>query len=93
MAETNQTLHLIDRHNLNATGIKEVDSFDNDNVVLATLEGCLTVIGSDLKITSLNLEQQQIEISGNIDSLIYSKDKAERNMRAKGKSFVGRLLK
>ncbi len=93
MDENNQMLSLVDRQKLNATGIKAVDSFDNDNVVLSTLQGCLTVSGNDLKITNLNLDQQQIEISGIIESMSYSQDKAERTMRAKGKSFVGRLLK
>ena len=54
------------------TGVKEVLSFDGEEVVLDTEQGVLVVKGEDLHVTRLTLEKGEVDLSGNIDSVAYS---------------------
>lgn len=61
-----------DRHTLTVSGVSDVDSFDEQSVILFTQEGEMTVKGSQLHINRLSLEIGEILIEGEIDALIYS---------------------
>lgn len=61
-----------DRKQMKLTGISEVDSFDEQTVVLNTDLGRLTVKGDGLKITGLDVDSGDCGISGNIFGLAYS---------------------
>ena len=69
-------LTLSDRKSLTATGVTEVDSFDEDSVVLSTSLGTLTIQGSDLKLKNLSLESGQALVEGQISSLSYEEPRA-----------------
>ncbi len=56
---------------LSATGIEDVESFDDDKVVAYTTEGLLTIKGAELKINRLSVEAGELQIEGIIDSLEY----------------------
>ena len=57
------------------TGIREVVSFDENQVVLDTDLGLLTVKGKDLHVSRLTLEKGEVDVSGKIDSLTANLDK------------------
>ncbi len=65
-------LSMENRNHLNATGVLDVDRFDERCVVLLTTQGVLTVEGEDLHINRLNVENSEIAIEGTIDQLQYS---------------------
>ena len=80
------SLSLSDRRRLTVSGVEDVESFDEDTVVLATGGGALTVRGSGLKIEKLSLDGGELVVEGRIDSLDYAENSPGR------RSFFGRLL-
>lgn len=65
-------IELLDRKVLNLQGIRDVHSFNEDTVILETELGLLTIHGEDLHINNLNVEQSNLNITGNIISFTYS---------------------
>lgn len=61
-----------DRRSLSISGVSDVDSFDEQAVVVFTDLGELTVHGSQLHISKLSLEIGELLMEGNISSLSYS---------------------
>jgi len=72
------------------SGISDVLSFDENEIVLDTDMGLLTIKGKELHISRLSLELGEADMEGKVDSLVYS----ERGHRKKQEgSWVRRLLK
>lgn len=65
-------LSISGRHTGTITGVTDVRSFDECEIVLETEQGVLTVKGRELHISRLTLEQGETDIDGKIDSLVYS---------------------
>lgn len=63
------------RKSLELTGVKDVVSFDAKEVVLNTVLGALIIRGNNLVVKRLTLEQGEVDLDGQIDSLLYA-DKA-----------------
>ena len=72
------------------TGIRDVVSFDENQVVLDTDMGLLTLKGKDLHVSRLTLEKGEVDLNGNIESLTYSSNEA---LRRSGESMISRLFK
>ena len=72
------------------TGIKEVVSFDENQVILDTDLGLLTLKGKDLHVSRLTLEKGEVDLNGSIESLNYSSNEA---LRRSGESLLSRLFK
>ena len=68
------------------TGVKDVVSFDLNEIILDTDQGLLMIKGKNLHVKKLLVE---VEITGKIDSFLYS------NIEEPGKKegLLGRLLK
>jgi len=75
------------RHSLSISGVRDVDSFDEQTVVLLTEMGELTVRGEALHISHLDQDSGELTMSGDINELIYSELKQER------KGFFSRLMR
>ena len=71
-------LVLEDRKMLTVSGVSDVDSFDEQTVIVFTDMGELTVRGSNLHINRLSVEVGELTVEGNITALIYS-DEAPKN--------------
>ncbi len=54
------------------TGVKDVVSFDSKEVILDTEDGLLTIRGSDLHVNRLTVEAGEVDLEGQVDSLVYS---------------------
>lgn len=67
-----QNLVLEDRRLLTVSGVSDVDSFDEETIVIFTDLGELTVRGSNLHINKLSIEIGELTVEGNIAALIYS---------------------
>ena len=65
------------------TGIREVISFDEKEILLNPDEGKLDIKGEALHVKHLDLESGEISLEGRIDSLSYpgrKKDKKEESL-------------
>ena len=65
------------------TGIREVISFDEKEILMQTEEGKLSVKGEALHVKHLDLEHGELSLEGRIDSLVYpgrKKDKQEESL-------------
>ncbi|PWM39067.1 MAG: sporulation protein YabP [Clostridiales bacterium] len=71
-AAGNHLLSVENRQRLNASGVLDVDSFDEKTIVILTNLGVLTVEGEDLHINRLNVENGDIAIEGTIDQFRYT---------------------
>lgn len=65
-------LMLENREKLNLTGISDVDSFNEQEVIAVCSCGELSIKGEMLHIEELNLETGTVSLSGKISSLTYS---------------------
>lgn len=61
-----------DRRRMTATGVSQVDSFDDTAIVAHTALGELNIKGSGLHICRLNTETGDLELEGQIDLLEYT---------------------
>ena len=89
-ASFNHGISLAERKNIVVTGVKKIESFDNEEFLMDTTLGFLTVKGSELEIIKLDTYQGNVSIKGKIDSLTYM-DNA--NTKNKEESFLGKLFK
>ena len=69
-------LILEDRRSLSVSGVSDVDSFDEQNVIVYTDMGELTVRGRNLHINKLNIETGELVIDGEISSMIYTNNQS-----------------
>lgn len=68
-------LILENRKVLTVSGVSDVSGFDEQSVVLATEMGELSIKGSNLHINKFSLETGELNLDGDIYSLIYSENK------------------
>ena len=64
-------LHLENRQKLSVSGVQEIESFDENTVVLLTSEGMLMIRGENLQLQALSIEGGQVAVQGLITSLDY----------------------
>ena len=70
--EMSHSLTLENRERLNLTGISDVDSFNEEEVLAICSCGELSIKGEMLHIEELNLETGTVCVSGKISSFSYS---------------------
>ena len=71
-------LTLNERKSLTLTGVTEVVSFDENEVVMETSHGLLTVSGDGLHVEKLTLEAGELVIAGRIDAMLYTEGRGSR---------------
>ena len=69
--ELNHHLILEDREKLTVSGVEEVESFDENTIVMDTAQGVLVVRGEELQIEKLSLDGGDLKVEGMIESLVY----------------------
>lgn len=82
-------LHLGSRGQAQVTGVKDVVSFDNEEVLLETVDGMLQFKGKELHVKRLTLEKGEVDIEGRVDSMIYSDGQGKAKSAG---SFMSRLF-
>jgi sporulation protein YabP len=85
------TLFLLERQKLELSGVKNVNTFDEEEIILETIMGYLFVMGEELHVSMLNLEQGKVIVEGKINSIEYKSE--SKDLKAKGKNVLSRLLK
>ena len=80
--------HIIleEREQLSISGVEEVESFDENTILLTTARGPLEIQGEGLHIEKLSLDGGDLRVEGMVESLSY-----EESERSRG-GFLSRLL-
>ena len=78
------------RRTCNLTGVNDVLSFDENEIILETDQGMLMIKGNELHVSRLTLDKGEVDIDGKIDSFTYSE---QSGMGSKGESLLSRLFK
>ena len=86
LAATGHRLILEEREHLTVSGVEEVESFDENLIVMDTAQGVLVVRGEDLHIEKLSLDGGDLKVEGTVESLTYEEDRRGRG------GFFSRLL-
>ena len=75
------------RASLSVSGVEEVESFDENAIVMRTAQGTLVVRGEELHIEKLSLDGGALRVEGMVDSLTYEDDGGVRG------GFLARLFR
>lgn len=86
----NHGISIAERKNIVITGVKKIDSFDNEEFMMDTTLGYLNIKGSDLALVRFDQEKKEVSIKGNIDAISYLSNK--RTTKSKD-SVLNKLLK
>ena len=70
-------LMLENRQNGRITGVKDIKSFDEKEILLFTQAGKLVIKGEQLHVKRLNLEKGEIDLEGRVDNLCYLSKNAD----------------
>ncbi len=73
---------------LSATGVEDVESFDDDRIIAYTTEGQMTIKGAELKINRLSVEDGELQLEGIIDSVEY-----QDSHKASGGGIFSKIFK
>jgi sporulation protein YabP len=82
-------LSLEQRNGLKITGVLNVDSFDQGNVIMETEEGILNIKGEGLHVSRLVLDKGEADVEGRVSALSYSETKT---LTKKGEGLMKRLF-
>lgn len=82
-------LNIAQRQDCKITGVIDVHAFDENNILLETVEGMLAIRGNGLHVSRLNLEKGEADVNGRVDSFAYS-DK--NTLAKKGEGLLTRLF-
>ena len=86
----NHGISIAERKNILVTGVKKIESFDNEEFSMDTTLGFLIIKGSGLEIIKLDTYQGNVTIKGTVDSLAYvSKD----TKKEKEETLISKLFK
>lgn len=83
----NQNIVIEDRDRMTVTGVEQVESFNENTIILTTVKGGMTIKGEGMNISRLNLEEGSVKIEGKINGVAYM------NREATPKNIMGKLFK
>lgn len=83
------SLKVNNRKSIEISGVKEVDSFDNEEFLLETVMGFLIVRGHNLQLKNLDVSEGLVSIKGKIYELSY----VDEQQQEKAKGFFSKLFR
>ena len=85
----NHKFEMTNRENLKLTGIKDVISFDANEILMDTEQGLMMIRGEELHIRRITVEKGEAEVDGRVNSINYS----EKNQSKNEESILARLFR
>ncbi|MGI6575787.1 MAG: sporulation protein YabP [bacterium] len=82
-------LLLLDREVMELEGVRRVESFNENQIVLETNKGYLKILGEDMHIQNLDLDTEKLHLVGLITAVEY----IENKQGLKGKKILNRLFR
>lgn len=77
------------RKEIEINGVKEIDSFDNEEFLLETTMGYLIIRGENLQLINLNVDEGIVQIKGKLYEFMY----VDEHYEEKAKGIFSRLFK
>lgn len=77
---------LEEREQLVISGVEEVESFDENTILLTTAQGGLEIQGEGLHIEKLSLDGGDLKVEGRVNALLYEAESRGRS------GLLGRLF-
>lgn len=77
------------RRLIDITGVKQVESFDNEEFLLETVMGFLAIRGHSLQMKNLDVDKGIVSIKGKVYDIVYLDD----HDGGIAKGFFGKLFK
>lgn len=84
----NQNILIEDRNRASITGVEQVESFNDNTIILKTIKGGMVIKGENLNVDKLNLDDGNVKISGVINGINY----VEKISGQKG-NIIGKIFK
>jgi len=82
-------LKMVDRNQILFTGIKKINSFDDEEFLMESTLGIVLLKGEGLEIVKLDTHDGNVRIKGRINSIAYLDDKP----KAKEEGILAKLFK
>lgn len=86
----NHSISILERKNILVTGVKKIESFDDEEFLMETVMGFLVLKGEGLELLKLDTLQGNVSIKGLLKSFSYVDDV---NKKEKEESIISRLFK
>lgn len=83
----NHSFSVSERKNIIISGVIKIDSFDNEEFLIETVQGYMNIKGENLEVVKLDTYQGNITIKGKIDSLSYIDENAKKDSSVFTKLF------
>lgn len=87
-AKTTHSIIIEERKSLIVTGVTDIERFDEEEVVVSTPLGQLSIKGQGLHLNKIDVEDGELSVEGELDSVTY----ADVQDSGKG-SFWARLFR
>lgn len=88
-AKLSHRLLMDGRKKVEVTGVLDLLVFDETEVIMETSEGMLSIRGADLHMSSLNLDQGQVGLAGEVSEVVYDEVVGSK----KGPGLMNRLFR
>lgn len=82
-------LKMVDRNQILFTGIKKINSFDDEEFLMESTLGIVLLKGEGLEIVKLDTQDGNVRIKGRINSIAYLDDKP----KVKEEGILAKLFK
>ncbi len=87
---TNSSIIIKERKSTVISGVKKIDSFDDEEFLMETTLGYIAIKGENLEIIKLDTYQGNVSIKGKLNSLQYMDS---LNKKEKEETIFGKLFK
>lgn len=84
-ASPSHNISVTDRKEINLTGVLDVKSFDELEVLLETELGMLLIKGKNLAVKTLTLEKGLVRIEGELEAMVYTRQGVKKNKESLAK--------
>lgn len=84
-----QEVKMVDRSNINITGVNKIVSFDDEEFLMETVLGNLRITGLELELLKLDTLDGNVVIKGKINSFVY----LDGNNKKKDDGIIAKLFK
>ena len=89
--KSGHTVLIEDRSRIKINCVDDVESFNDEKVVVYTSMGVMIVTGFDFKVSKLSVEDGQLVIDGEVDKVEYME--TAKDDRNESGGFFGRLFR
>ena len=83
----NHSFSVSERKNIIISGVVKIESFDNEEFLLETVQGYMLIKGEGLEVVKLDTYQGNVTIKGKIDSITYIEENNKKESSVFSKLF------